>query len=231
VKTDQLPITEYSGGGAPPAPAITGATDNAEGQNQWYWQARELSQAYNVLVYLDPHKRQHYWHSVDCVEVHIPSVASPFAITAWGEGNQWHLNPVNTLPAGRQHDLRRLFNHLHHIASDAGRRGVDERTVRYAEGIWQTASHAIGSTLTVPSAANTPDGEILMRWTSGDHLLDVTVQPAGDTEWFYWNRRDDASWDLTVAASSDLPPEVISKLRLIARLKSGTVETPSAAGG
>jgi hypothetical protein len=165
-----------------------------------------------------------------CLSPGVFTAAEPPLLSETAEAGRpsMALSANGRLPQEQQDRLDRLFGHLKTLVSEAGGCVISKATVKHVKSVWEQARASVGSTLTVPSAANGPDEEVLLRWTSGEHLLEVNVYPTGKAEWFYWNRSTDESCEQSAASGDQLPAEAASKLRLIASLKASSRQVGSA---
>lgn len=88
--------------------------------------------------------------------------------------------------------------------------------VEAAERLWNGIRATAGSS-SVPDAAVTETGGIFMSWDRGDHHLEIELNPDGQYEWFYRNRRTGEYGGEGSYPAEFVAPFMLSQMMLVTR--------------
>jgi hypothetical protein len=106
---------------------------------------------------------------------------------------------------------RRLLAYLHEMKR-AG--AINENTLSLAQKAWDGLRGIVAGNLLVPTAGTGPDGQVLYTWDRGEHHFELEVFPDGIGEFFYMNRKTDATWEADYSVDEMIPEGVKNKLRI-----------------
>ena len=100
---------------------------------------------------------------------------------------------------------------------DAG--DISQSTATLALRAWASISELLAQNLPVPDAAPGPEGQLLFVWNKGEHHLELEIFPDSPSEFFYFNRVTNESWEDEYNANTPVSQQAKDKLSIFTSTK------------
>lgn len=117
-------------------------------------------------------------------------------------------------PISVKSDIEEHFEYLRRLSVEGETPPISRETAALSRKAWQQLWEESMYKLPVPAACSGPDGQMFYSWDKGDHHLELEIIPGEQGEFFYQNRKTGDFFGEDFTIGSQLPTEVLRKLKL-----------------